>query len=957
MARSSGNVVTVSQLASRLSLTGWYLVAVMVGLATFTHAASSQERRPVRADSLQAVRDSLGITVDSLGILRDSLGQPLDTAVAAKLGLPTAPSRGFPAADSIMQALLSREGFSLTRYAGDTVTFFATTSEIVLNGSSLVEREEMTLEAQSVRFLQEDCEIQATGEPKLFQSGTVLVGDEMNYDTCEYQGVVAQAITSFNQAGVDWILRGGLGIDSGATRLYGRSGNVTTCDEEDEHYHFGFGRVKWVNNNILSGRPATLYIRDVPVLWLPFFFQDMRQGRRSGILVPRFGFNDLVRPNTGYRRHVTNIGFYLAVSDYVDARASVDWFAGTSVTLSGEMRYRWLSRFLRGGVSVSRLFESTGEEGSGGRRSTRLAWTHQQNFNQRTSLNANVDFATSSAVIEQNTVNPALQTANLQSRINFSKQFNWGSLNVGGSRSQDLSNDRVTQTLPSLQLTPVPISIGSSITWSPTFSFTTNRVLNQRLGLIDVPPIGGIEQEPDTLFGSNRSTNIAFGTPLRIGRWNWQNSFRVADTFSEERIVETFPDPNDSTATITRVSSGDFATTIDWETGINLPQLFPATWKLQPTLGIRNKTSGAFMVRNRFTNGEFVQQGKRLDLGLSVAPTLFGLFPGLGPIARIRHAFSPRVSWNYAPAATVAEEFARAINPRATDLDLESPVVNQINIGLSQTFEGKYRQSEADSAANLEAQKIRLLNWQTSSIGYDFKQAEEPGRNGWTTQTLSNTFTSDLLRGFSLSVQHDLWDGTVGFDTTRFDPFLRSVSARFSLSGATFVRLFKAIVGSEELGVPEGDPEVEADTAAFGYPGPTNEFGGPSTAFRSYETLARPPQRGRGFTVSVNYDETRTRTDPDEEANLLAIPTNTRTLGYQMAFSPTPNWSLSWNSLYNFTTGSFGQNVIRLDRDLHRWRATFGFTRAPNGNFAFTFFVSLLDQPELKFNYDQQDIN
>ena len=56
------------------------------------------------------------------------------------------------------------------------------------------------------------------------------------------------------------------------------------------------------------------------------------------------------------------------------------------------------------------------------------------------------------------------------------------------------------------------------------------------------------------------------------------------------------------------------------------------------------------------------------------------------------------------------------------------------------------------------------------------------------------------------------------------------------------------------------------------------------------------------------------------------------------------------------TTKEFGQHVLRLDRDLHRWRATFGFTRAPNGNFAFTFFVNLLDQPEIKFNYDQQTV-
>jgi hypothetical protein len=31
--------------------------------------------------------------------------------------------------------------------------------------------------------------------------------------------------------------------------------------------------------------------------------------------------------------------------------------------------------------------------------------------------------------------------------------------------------------------------------------------------------------------------------------------------------------------------------------------------------------------------------------------------------------------------------------------------------------------------------------------------------------------------------------------------------------------------------------------------------------------------------------------------------------------------------------------------------------KAPNGNVAFNFFVSLLDQPEIKFQYDQRSVS
>lgn len=934
---------------------GWRALAlVVVGWMVVGSSAAAQEP----PDSTRPAADSLQRRPDSMVV--DSLGRPIpvDTAAAASLGLPTSPSRSFPTADSIMQELLGRSGYRITRYASDTVTFLAPEREIYLHGSSLVDREGTTLEAQNVAYRQQDCSMLAEGSPTLFEGATVMVGDTMTYDTCIRTGVVEDAFTNFNQQGVEWYLRGGLAIDSGATRLYTGSGEITSCDLEDPHFHFAVGRMKWVTNNIMVGRPATLKIRDVPILWLPFIFQDMRQGRRSGLLTPRFGINDIVRPNQGYHRHITNIGYYVAINDYLDAQASLDWFAGTSVSLNGEVRYNWLDRFLTGGLSVSRIFES-GRDGERGRRSLALRWSHQQRFDQRTSLNASVDYVSSSSVIRQNTVDPLLQTADLQSRINFSKQFDWGQLNVGGSRSQSLSDDVVRETLPTLSLTPSPISIGPDITWSPSISINNNRVLNQKVGVVELPPLGNAPQEPDTLFARDRTTTFSMGTPIRIGRWNWRNDLRITDRANNRRTVQSFPDPLDSTVSYPRVYGEDFATELDWNTGINLPMLFPGTWKLQPTVGIQNATGGAFMVKNRFTGGRWVQQGKRLSFGASLSPTLFGLWPGIGPLERIRHSFAPQISWSYAPPAQVNPEYLRAVNPTGTNLRTRSLAQHAIRIGLSQTVEGKFVSESTDDDSTAapgpdNARKMKLLNWQTSALEYDFEQAKEPGMNGWRTASITNSFTSDLLRGFSLRVVHDLWDGPVGYDTTRFDPFLRTLSARFSITGATFVRLFQSLIGGEPLG-PPGETQPE-DTLTTENPLEHGRFQGPATAFRTVDRMAAPAARGQGFTATVNYDDSRTRVK-DESDNPFAPPSNNRTLGLTMSFSPTTNWSLSWSTQYNFTTSEFGQHILRFDRDLHRWRATFGFTRAPNGNFAFTFFVNLLDQPEIKFNYDQQTVN
>ena len=112
------------------------------------------------------------------------------------------------------------------------------------------------------------------------------------------------------------------------TAFYARNGSITSCDDVIPDYHFQSKEIKLISKNILVARPAVLYIADVPVFWLPFIFQDMRSGRRSGIVTPRFGINEIFRNSPSYRRHIENLGYYFAFSDFMDTQVTLDWRSG-----------------------------------------------------------------------------------------------------------------------------------------------------------------------------------------------------------------------------------------------------------------------------------------------------------------------------------------------------------------------------------------------------------------------------------------------------------------------------------------------------------------------------------------------------------------------------------------------------------------------------------------------------
>ena len=875
---------------------------------------------------------------------------PLEAQVREKQ--PPRDSAGAPApaaaqeGDSVLRALLARPGYITTRYRADTATLFAEERRMELRGSAHTEREGMSLDAARIGYAEERCLLTAAGRPKLVDGSQTLEGDSISYDTCARRGLVRGGETQFQEAGAVWFLRGNVSQDSSSTRVFAGSSTITSCPLPTPHYRFSAGKVKWVSRTMIVARPVVLYIRDVPVLWLPFIFQDTRPGRRSGILVPQVGINDIVRTSSSYNRQITNIGYYWAPSDFLDFTARLDWYSGRYLQFGVTTQYRFLDRFMDGSLGLNRQFESGGGSGFG------VRWNHRQAFNISTSLNLDVNYLSNSTIVDRNALDPLLNTQQITSSVNFTRRFGWGSVALGGNRRQNLS-DRSSQTqLPSINISPKPLNVGRSITWSPSLSFVNDEARGTILpDLLIARADGGVDTVEQR--GRTRASAFNFETPLRVGSFNWRNSINVIDRQDVGRRRESVrvpdlstPAPDDS-VTVDLISSGDFSTGINWETGINLPILFRNTWKLQPAIGVTNASSAApFAIRNARTGGDFVFQGKRFQVSASATPTFFGRFGGIGPVQQIRHAVSPIVRWDYAPAADVPEEFARAIALGGQAPQFRSPARQTVSLALSQAFEGKLRPAPGDSLA-LDTRKVRLLSISTSPLVFDIEQAKEPGRSGWVTRSITNSFLSDLLPGFNINVTHDLWRGTVGSDTAAFSPFLENVSANFRLSSATF-RSIGSVFG---LGGGGRREPGEHDDAGKPLSDPNSRFGmRPQSPGSLYGTDQMSIGNGaRGFSADVNYALTRRRPDP---ANPIVEPTR-QSIGFGTMFSPTRLWSMAWQTQYNITDRKFESHVVRLERDLHEWRAAFNFVRNANGNVAVYFSVFLTDLPELKLDFNQ----
>ncbi|HET7601562.1 MAG TPA: hypothetical protein VFK36_01005, partial [Gemmatimonadales bacterium] len=109
----------------------------------------------------------------------------------------------------------------------------------------------------------------------------------------------------------------------------------------------------------------------------------------------------------------------------------------------------------------------------------------------------------------------------------------------------------------------------------------------------------------------------------------------------------------------------------------------------------------------------------------------------------------------------------------------------------------------------------------------------------------------------------------------------------------------------------------------------------------------------RQFSASFTYSLSRRRPNPSlpDESNRAQ-----QNVSFSTLFSPTPLWAVSWQTQYNITDKRFESHVVRLERDLHDWRAAFNFVKNANGNVAVYFSIYLINLPELKLDFNQSTL-
>lgn len=459
---------------------------------------------------------------------------------------------------------------------------------------------------------------------------------------------------------------------------------TTAKDLDDPEYAFVTNKVKLVPGKKVVVGFTYMEIARVPTpLVLPFAFFPMTEKSRSGLIIP--SYND---SNTrGFS--LQNGGYYFALSDNYDLAVLGDYYTNGSYAMRFESSYAKKYKF-SGNINVR--FENliNSERGYPDYSRTNIyniQWSHTKDTksNPNSRFSASVNLGSSKYFvnsINQTNVGSRLNNT-LSSSISYSKTFNsipQVNLSLTATHSQNTNTERISMTLPTLQL-----SVDRMYPFAPK---------------------DGLKK------GFFKNINL---------QYNLRGENRIETTDSLFFKPQMFRD-----------AKVGFQHTIPLSTNFKVFKYFSATTSMNYNEVWYLKTIKRQFDPTRTTVIDTDVQGfdafRTYSFSAGLGTTIYGTF-NFGEtkkIQAIRHVMRPNVSYSYTPSFS---KYYDTYNSDGSGTMKEytrfdggifgapgKNMSNNLGFSLSNTFEAKV--TDKDSTKT-EAKKIMLLNNLNFSASYD----------------------------------------------------------------------------------------------------------------------------------------------------------------------------------------------------------------------------------------------
>ena len=220
------------------------------------------------------------------------------------------------------------------------------------------DKERVTLQAETLEYLQQAKRVVATGNVRVTYGDRRLFADHLELYTDSNTGIAwgnVRLVTpqdDLEAARLDFDLNTERGVFYDATgkaagtyhlsgarmeRVEARSltmrrGRITTCTSPVPEWEFRSSEAQIGLGDYITMKHPSFWIKGIPVFYVPYFVFPIKDKRTTGFLPPRFGISD----EFGY---TYSQEFFWAMTDWLDSTIGVEYLSKSGVKPDVEIRY------------------------------------------------------------------------------------------------------------------------------------------------------------------------------------------------------------------------------------------------------------------------------------------------------------------------------------------------------------------------------------------------------------------------------------------------------------------------------------------------------------------------------------------------------------------------------------------------------------------------------------------
>ncbi len=720
------------------------------------------------------------------------------------------------------------------------------------------------------------------GKPVFKEGSESFESKTLTYNFKTKKGII-QGVVTEQEGGY---LHSGITKKHENGEIHVKNGKYTTCNLPNPHFYVALTKAKVIPDDKIVSGPAYLVMADIPLpIALPFGFFPNQKSRTSGILIPEYG----EERNRGF--FFRNGGYYLALSDYFDARITGDIYTRGTWGVSLGSNYRVRYRF-NGNLRARYYMNVSGEKELPDytrKKDYAITWSHSQDpkSNPSRTFNANVNMSSSSFDRNHSFNANDYLTNTKQSSISYSKRWAGTPFNLSASMNhrQNSQTNSVDLNLPKMNFNMNRIyplkrkNRAGKTKWYENIELSYKAMLDNQIKTTDsLLFTSAVWDDMKNAF----KHDIPLSTQIRPF-----NSFYISPSLQysgvlyskhiEKRWEENYYDADlDST----------YATLItDTISGLKYAHSYLPTI----SLGLNPKIYGMYVFKNPNSRIEAVRHVMTPSVSFSYTPDMTGVTPDYYHKVQVDTLGNMReYSW-----------FEQEIY-RTPTLPGRS---GSVNIRLSNNIEMKVR-SASDTVQT--SKKVKILENLSFSTSYNlFADSLK-----WSPITMSGRTRLankvDLSFGGSFDPYALSEDGRKinKAEFTETGKLARLTRFNFSINASLNSRAQES--QEEETGTKQSMPEG-VPAGKLGIPRENDEEGGVPQEFYTGEYV----DFNIPWNLSMRYNYNYTNTGINKRV--------TQTFNFSGNVSLTAKWKIGFSSGYDFKSKKLTYTSVNIYRDLHCW--------------------------------------